>query len=118
MKNYRTKEAATILDVQPCTMEAWRVRGGGPVFLKMGKAVRYRDEDLQDFMRSKLRKNTSENVQQCLPHGCDPTLRRYAVGRVNSDCSGGGRQRRHDAPTHKERFKRNDINAGKRGNSQ
>ena len=58
--NRRTKEAAAILTVEPTTLEAWRCRGGGPAFLKLGKAVRYRDEDLEAFMESRLRKNTSE----------------------------------------------------------
>ena len=58
MKNFRTKEAAELLGVEPCTLEAWRCRGGGPVFLKMGRAVRYRDDDLTRFMESRLRKNT------------------------------------------------------------
>lgn len=58
--NHRTEEAATILGVKECTLEAWRCRGGGPTFLKLGKAVRYRHEDLLAFMESKLRRNTSE----------------------------------------------------------
>ena len=60
--NYRTREAAEILDVSKATLEAWRCRGGGPVFLKYKKAVRYRKVDLEDFMESRLRKNTSEMV--------------------------------------------------------
>jgi len=58
--NFRTKDAAEYLNVAASTLEAWRHRGGGPVFLKFGKAVRYRQSDLEDFIKSKLRKNTSE----------------------------------------------------------
>ena len=58
--NIRTKEAAEILGVEKTTLEAWRCRGGGPAFLKLGGAVRYRESDLQAFMESKIMKNTSK----------------------------------------------------------
>lgn len=54
----RTKQAAEYLDLRPVTLEAWRVRGGGPVFIKLGKAVRYRREDLDAYIESRTRKNT------------------------------------------------------------
>jgi len=56
---FRTAEAATYLDVKPVTLETWRCKGGGPVFVKMGKAVRYRKEDLDEFITSRIRTNTS-----------------------------------------------------------
>jgi excisionase family DNA binding protein len=56
----RTHEAAEYLGLQKTTLEAWRVRGSGPMFVKMGKAVRYRREDLDRFLDSKLRTSTSE----------------------------------------------------------
>lgn len=54
----RTKEAAAYIGLTKATLEAWRCRGGGPVFLKLGKAVRYRQADLEAFIESRLRKNT------------------------------------------------------------
>lgn len=60
--NLRTTEAAKVLGVSKATLEAWRCRGGGPVFLKYMKAVRYRESDLETFMESRVRKNTSEMV--------------------------------------------------------
>lgn len=56
----RQKDVAKRLAVAEATLEAWRVRGGGPAFIKLGKAVRYRMCDLDDFIESRLRKNTSE----------------------------------------------------------
>ncbi|OPL16338.1 MAG: excisionase [delta proteobacterium ML8_D] len=56
----RTKEAAQFLGLKKATLEAWRCKGGGPVFLKMGKAVRYRQEDLNSFLKSNLRTSTSD----------------------------------------------------------
>jgi hypothetical protein len=46
--------------LKPTTLEAWRCRGGGPPFLKLGKAVRYRRADLENFMESRLRMNTGK----------------------------------------------------------
>lgn len=61
---FRTSEAAKYLGVSKSTLEAWRVRGGGPVFLKYGnKAVRYRQPDLDAFQEMSIRRNTSRPVQ-------------------------------------------------------
>lgn len=54
-----TKEAARELRLTKATLEAWRCRGGGPAFVKFGRAVRYRREDLEKFLLSSLRSNTS-----------------------------------------------------------
>lgn len=56
----RTQQAAQYLGLKPVTLEAWRVRGGGPVYIKLCKAVRYRQEDLDAYIESRTRKNTSE----------------------------------------------------------
>jgi excisionase family DNA binding protein len=45
-----TEEAAKILKVKVATLEQWRWNGKGPRFLKLGRAVRYRQEDLAAFM--------------------------------------------------------------------
>ena len=55
-----TKEAAGYIGLKKTTLEAWRCRGGGPVFIKLGKAVRYRREDLDEFINSRARTNTSQ----------------------------------------------------------
>ncbi|MGI6397480.1 MAG: helix-turn-helix domain-containing protein [Desulfomonilia bacterium] len=54
-----TQEAARELRLTKATLEAWRCRGGGPAFVKFGRAVRYRREDLEKFLISSLRSNTS-----------------------------------------------------------
>jgi len=54
-----TQEAARELRLTKATLEAWRCRGGGPAFVKFGRAVRYRREDLDKFLISSLRSNTS-----------------------------------------------------------
>ena len=53
-------EAAKYLNLKKHTLEAWAVRGGGPPFLKFGRAVRYRKTDLEKYVESCIRNNTSE----------------------------------------------------------
>ncbi len=55
----RTTEAAKILDMSGATLSTWRSRGGGPVFVKYNRAVRYRTEDIEKFIAERIRKNTS-----------------------------------------------------------
>jgi excisionase family DNA binding protein len=57
----RTEQAAKILDVTKSTLESWRCRGGGPPFVRYGRAIRYREEDLNRFIESKVRINTSQS---------------------------------------------------------
>lgn len=52
--------AAKILTVKPKTLQAWRVNGGGPPFVKIGRCVRYRLKDLEEFMNGSLRRSTSD----------------------------------------------------------
>jgi len=61
MQNFLdTKDAADYLDLKPATLEAWRCRGGGPRFVKLGRSVRYRRADLNEWIESRTRCNTSE----------------------------------------------------------
>jgi predicted site-specific integrase-resolvase len=57
-----TKQAADRLGLKPGTLEAWRVRGGGPIYVKFGKAVRYPDQNLDAFEKGNERNNTSQAV--------------------------------------------------------
>lgn len=57
-----TVEAADYLGLQRTTLEAWRCRGGGPAFVKLGRAVRYRRADLDAWIDSRVRANTSEGA--------------------------------------------------------
>jgi excisionase family DNA binding protein len=54
------QQAADFLNVKKSTLEAWAVRGGGPVYVRMGRAVRYRPADLLAWTESRLTRNTSE----------------------------------------------------------
>ncbi len=57
-----TTEAAEYLGVTPRCAEAWRVRGGGPPFIKISaRAVRYRLSDLNRWIEERLRTSTSDD---------------------------------------------------------
>lgn len=42
------------------TLEAWRVQGYGPTYVKLGKLVRYKQSSLDDWVESQARQNTSQ----------------------------------------------------------
>lgn len=56
----RTEQAAKVLDVTKSTLESWRCRGGGPQFIRYGRAIRYREVDLERFILERLQSNTSQ----------------------------------------------------------
>ena len=58
-----TGEAAELVGLAASTLENLRVIGGGPTYLKLGRAVRYRAEDLNRWLDARERRNTSERVQ-------------------------------------------------------
>jgi excisionase family DNA binding protein len=47
-------EVAERLGVSRFTVRSWRLKGVGPRFLKMGRAVRYRSEDVDEYERRSL----------------------------------------------------------------
>ena len=55
-----TRGAATYLACSTSYLEKCRITGGGPRFIKIGKAVRYRLADLDAFAGARTYKSTSE----------------------------------------------------------
>jgi hypothetical protein len=47
-------EAARELKVKPQTLGAWRHRGQGPAFVKIGKLVFYRPSDIRRYVESRV----------------------------------------------------------------
>jgi predicted DNA-binding transcriptional regulator AlpA len=54
------KQAAGILGISVRTLERHRVAGTGPRFSRLGRLVRYRERDLDDWVSRSLRTSTSE----------------------------------------------------------
>lgn len=58
-----TEQAAEYLGgLKPNTIEGWRVRGEGPRYLKIGRLVRYRIDDLDAYIESRARTATTQAV--------------------------------------------------------
>jgi excisionase family DNA binding protein len=55
-------EAAELLKLSVRTVERLRVSGTGPKFLKIFRSVRYRPEDVQTWLASRVRGSTSEEI--------------------------------------------------------
>lgn len=54
------EEAARVLCVSVKTLEAWRRLGKGPMFVKLGRSVRYTMRDLDQFTRERTVRNSAE----------------------------------------------------------
>ncbi len=46
------REVSNLLGLSVATLRAWRHRGQGPRFLRLGRAVRYLPADLENFVRA------------------------------------------------------------------
>ena len=58
----RTSGAAAKTGLSVSTLNKLRCSGGGPAFLKLGRAVRYKPVDLKDWLHSRRVMSTSEIV--------------------------------------------------------
>ena len=47
-------QAAERLALSPATLRAWRLQDKGPRFVRLGRAVRYLSDDLDDFLRASM----------------------------------------------------------------
>ena len=55
-----TTQAARFLGLGERTLQNWRVRGEGPVFLRVGRCVRYAPDDLSAFLGARRFRSTAE----------------------------------------------------------
>lgn len=52
-------ETADYLGLSCRTLQAWRVRGCGPKFVKVGRSVRYQLEEVKEFVSDNVHQSTS-----------------------------------------------------------
>ncbi len=59
------REVAELLRVEVETLEAWRSRGGGPVFVKVGRGrdVRYRPADVLSYLEQRVCRSTWDGAE-------------------------------------------------------
>ena len=76
-----TKEAAAYLRLSHRTLERYRVTGEGPRYLKMGRLVFYRREDLDHWLETRSRRSTSDPGPQETDRCSQSTPRRPTKNR-------------------------------------
>jgi excisionase family DNA binding protein len=57
------KEAARLLRLSERTLERLRLTGGGPVYVKAGRSVRYREGDLEAWITARVVSSTSQEAR-------------------------------------------------------
>ncbi len=57
---YTTREAGLFLKLKPNTLEKMRVYGGGPIYRKHGRYVRYHINDLNAWSNQRKMDSTSD----------------------------------------------------------
>jgi excisionase family DNA binding protein len=55
-------EAARVLRLSERTLERLRLQGGGPLYVKAGRSVRYREPDLEEWISARVVGSTSQEV--------------------------------------------------------
>lgn len=61
---FNTKQAAAYLGLSHQYLEIARHKGGGPQYIKLAKAVRYRPADLDDWMERHAQKHTADTKKR------------------------------------------------------
>ena len=56
------REVADLLGLSVATLRAWRHRGQGPRYLRMGRAVRYLPADLETFVRESVVEGSADRA--------------------------------------------------------
>ncbi len=55
------KEAARFMRVSDSWLAKARMRGNGPPYAKVGRSIKYQKKDVVGYIRSQLRRSTSEH---------------------------------------------------------
>lgn len=55
------QKLADLLCLSEATLRKWRWEGKGPRFVKVGRKVAYRSNDIQSFIEQQIRNSTSDN---------------------------------------------------------
>jgi predicted DNA-binding transcriptional regulator AlpA len=54
------QKLAQFLGLSPRTLESWRLTGGAPAYIKVGRRVRHRRSDLEAWLDARRRTSTSD----------------------------------------------------------
>ena len=54
------KDVANLICITPRALQNWRLRGGGPEYVKIGRSVRYQRSDVIKFIEERKRKHSAQ----------------------------------------------------------
>ena len=54
------KETASLICYTQRALQNWRLRGGGPEYVKIGRSVRYQRRDVIKFIEERKRKHSAQ----------------------------------------------------------
>ncbi len=57
------KEVQSLLRLGESTVQQWRLKGRGPRFVKLGRTVRYRLSDVQEYVRTLGTTNRTSQIR-------------------------------------------------------
>jgi excisionase family DNA binding protein len=57
-------DAAKLLRLSERTLERLRLQGGGPLYVKAGRSVRYREADIEAWITARVVNSTSEEMRR------------------------------------------------------
>ena len=58
-----------MLEVSPLTIRDWRVRLVGPAYIKVGRAIRYRPEDIERWMLDNAKDTDEQQIREPIAAG-------------------------------------------------
>jgi predicted DNA-binding transcriptional regulator AlpA len=58
------REVAVLIGVKRTCMQSWRLKGGGPRWIAVGRLCKYREADVLAWLDERTRTNTSQEVAQ------------------------------------------------------
>ena len=61
---FSSKETAQYLGMSESWLRQSRIKGSGPQFLKVGRSIRYRVEDLNTWLSEQVRQNTLSHLRK------------------------------------------------------
>ena len=62
ISNLTPQQAADAVGISKSTLAKLRLKGDGPKYLKIGKSILYRPNDVEEWMASRVFNSTSEYV--------------------------------------------------------
>ena len=57
-------ELAAGLKMSTRTLAKWRCNGRGPLYVRLGHGVRYRKQDVADWLKAKISRNSTEAAER------------------------------------------------------